>query len=200
MGTSRRWTRLVTRAAAISASLVIGGCGTTAPSGPSPVPTPAPQYHSLVGDWMEYPSLVGDWLEAGSRVVLEFRDRHGVPTQGQSFGCDTEMQIREQTGGTFSGTAVVQGGSGQSGQHCTAFLSFSGQMAADGTITSFRLDRPFGGGCTVVSEQSFSGTATSTAIGITMTDRGTCWDFIRQLRDTDRTLTMWVMRRPDSAP
>ena len=185
MRTPRRWMRLLTGAAIASAALVTGGCGSTAPSGPSPVPGPP----------VQYPSILGGWAEEGSSVVLRYRDTGGT----SSWGCDTKLSVVEQTGGTFSGLADVQGGAGESGRHCTYGFSFTAQMAADGTITSFRPNRSFAGHCTPVSEPTASGTANSTAMRIDLTDRATCLDYFGQPRDTDRTLTMSVTRRPASA-
>jgi hypothetical protein len=91
----------------------------------------------------------------------------------------------------------MEGGAGDSGRHCSYGFKFDAEMAADGTVTSFRPDRPFsGGGCRDLSETRFSGTATSTAIRITMTDRGSCIDHRGQFRDTDRTITISVIPLP----
>ncbi len=161
------------------AALLIGGAcgGSTTPVGPSPMSSPAPQYLSLVGDW----------VEEGSHIALQYRDTGGT----QIWYCDTQLRIREQTGGTFSGLAIVEGGAGDSGRHCTYTFPFIAQMAADGTITSFQAS--FVAGCTPLSEASVSGTATSAAIRVDLTDRATCPDYVRQPRDTDRTLTISVV-------
>jgi hypothetical protein len=183
MRSPKRCVRVLTRATAVSASLVMAGCGSTMPAGPSPVPGPAPQY----------PSLLGDWVNVGTRLVLQDRDSGRTVT----YGCETSLRVSEQTGGTFSGFARAEGGSGESGMHCSHQSSFSAQMTADGIITSFRFDRPFASDCAPLSEASGSGTASSTALGIKMTDHGTCLvGPLREPRDTDRTLTISVIPQP----
>jgi len=69
-------------------------------------------------------------------------------------------------------------------------------MAPDGTITSFRPDRFFGGGCAaLLSNASVSGTATSAVIQIKLMHHAICTDSFGQPRDTDRTLTIRVVPR-----
>lgn len=157
---------------------MVSACGSTAPLPSAPTPVPA------------YPSLLGVYPGSG-RLVLEFRDTGGSNT----YGCTARLNVLEQTGDTFSGLADLDGGSGDSGRHCTWRSKFIAQMAVDGTITSFRADPSFGGYCAqFTSKQTFTGTATSTVIFITITDHGTCFDGRGQLRDTDRTLTITARR------
>ncbi len=182
--------RLLITATATLASLIIGGCGSTVPVGPSSVPSPA----------IQYPPLVGAWAGEAIKVTLQYVD----PGDGQPYGYGCHLPrlgVDQQTGGAFSGGAILEGGAGESGRHCTYSFNFTAEMTADGTITSFRPDRPHCcGGCRDLSETRFSGTATSTAIRITMTDRGSCIDPRGQFRDTYRTLTISVIPvRPLSA-
>jgi hypothetical protein len=106
------------------------------------------------------------------------------------------MIVRAQTGGTFSGSLVVQGGSGDSGRNCSVVSSFTAQMAPDGTLISFDPSDRFAVGCTVGFEASVTGAATDTAIQINLMHHSICMDPFGQLRDTDRTLTMSVRRAP----
>jgi hypothetical protein len=125
--------------------------------------------------------------------VLQYRDTGGT----RSWACHPQMDVREQTGGTFSGFMHVEGGSGDSGRHCSWESLFTAQVAPDGTITSFRPERDFGGGCTVLlSDASGSGTATSTTMQIKLMQHATCPDAFGQPRDTDRTLSIVVGRLP----
>jgi hypothetical protein len=69
-------------------------------------------------------------------------------------------------------------------------------MSPDGTLTSFSPNPTFRTqDCSAGSDATFSGTASSTAIRIVMTDRGTCRGAVGRLSDTDRTLTLSVRKR-----
>jgi hypothetical protein len=162
--------------------LAIAACGSTAPvpSGPSPVS----QYPSVVGDR-------GQWREDNSSLVLRYRDS----TDFLFYNCDTTMNIPTQADGAFSGLVELQGVDPRSDKQCTYSSAFSAQMTADGTVTSFHLERSFlGGDCTPAGQATVRGTATSTSIRLEITDRPTCKDPAGQLREFDRTLTLGVHR------
>jgi hypothetical protein len=185
----------VVAGAAISAALVIGGCGSTAPSSPSapsPVRAPAAQYPSIVGEW-----------GGGAGLLIQY---HG-PDASSSSHCDGSLSVRAQTEGTFSGLGGLTGSSLTSDKQCPGSFAFSAEMMPDGTITSFRPDRPFGTSeCMPVSEVSFSsGTAGSAGFRIEVTDHAMCrWPPLDArnpfIRDTDRTFTMSITQRRASSP
>jgi len=105
------------------------------------------------------------------------------------------LVIQQQTGGTLSGLAIIQGGNDKK---CTWTFTFTAQIASDGTLTSFVPDNGkkfVTVDCKPVSEPTFSGVASNAAIRITMTDRATCTNFFGQPVDTDRVLTMSVTSR-----
>lgn len=175
--------RVLTRATAVLATLVIGGCGSTTPSAPSSVP----------GQPGQYPSLVGHWANAaGSGLVIQYRDTG----TGNGWNCAATLDVLSQTGGSLSGSAGVKG-TGASEPPCTFSFDFMAEMNPDGTITSFRIgDRPFViGGCTPVSVASIRGAVTNSDMRIIITDHATCQIFSGSPRDADRTLTISVTRR-----
>jgi hypothetical protein len=175
------WIRLFTIATTVAAALLTGACGSTTPSGPSPVPGTPPQY----------PSLLGHWGNTRSVLELHYRDAAAASSEG----CEANLDFTSQTGGSFSGLLGVKG-TGAAEKDCTFGSSFTGDMSADGTITGFRVDRPYvAGDCTPLSDPTFRGTVTSSAILITMTDLAMCRDGSGRMRDTDRTLTISVARR-----
>ena len=163
----------------LSAALVSVGCGSTAPSTPSPLP--------------QYPQLVGEWVESGSFLELHYRDTNTTLT---IEACAALLSVRAQADGTFSGSIGVQGGSPDSDRQCTYSFTFTAQMSPDGTLTGFSPNPTFRTqDCSAGSDATFSGTASSTAIRIVMTDRGTCRGAVGRLSDTDRTLTLSVRKR-----
>jgi hypothetical protein len=159
------------------------GCGGTSPDSPtepSPV-SPAP----------DFPSVAGEWINDSSLLVLQFR---GADTS-TGWSCNARLRVLAQTGGSFSGTGGMQGGSPESDRKCTSSFSFAGDMTRDGTLTSFRLDRALGvGSCAPVSDASFIGAVTSNAMRIQMNDRASCPDAFGALREYNRTLTISVKR------
>lgn len=170
------------RATAVAAGLVVAGCGSTAPSGPSPVSVPPAQF----------PSLVGNWREDSSLLVLQARDVAGPPT---TWGCQSELVIQQQTGGTFSGLAIIQGGNDK---QCTWTFTFTADVAPDGTLTRFVPDNGskfVTVDCKPVSEPAFSGMASGAGIKVAMRDRATCTNRFGQPIDVDRVLTMSVTSR-----
>ncbi len=178
------------------AALVAVGCGSTTPQSPvaptpitSPTPKPAPAPTS------EYPSLIGDisqWRENNS----SFTEQTVGSSTPAEYNCDTTMSVQTQTEGIFTGMVYIDGISPDSDRRCTYQSPFTAEMTRDGTITSFRTDRPLptsrcGGG----SNPAVSGTASNTAIRITATQRATCVALSGTPRETDLTIVMSVARR-----
>ena len=169
--------RYATRALAL-AGLLTAACGSTAPSAPSPVPPSGSQYPSVVGDW-----------EANNLLSLVYRDSNAQ----LSFGCHVGLNVRTQTGGTFSGSAAVQGGNDK---QCTFYFDFTAAMSPDGTITRFQLKQPFTTDtCRPVTDTTFNGNASANQIRVQFKDRATCVDGLGNPRDTDRTFTINVIPR-----
>jgi hypothetical protein len=141
----------------------------------------------------QYPQLVGDWIEAGSVLELHYRDTDATVSIP---ACGAAVKVLGQTSGMFSGGVGVQGQGSDSDRQCTYTFDFTAQMTPDGTITSFSPSPTFRTqDCSAGSDASFSGTVTSTAIRIVMKDRGTCRGATGRAIDTDRTLTISVIRR-----
>ena len=160
-------------------ALMASGCGSTTPAAPSAV--------------AQYPQLVGDWIESGSVLDLHYRD---TDTTVSIPGCGAAVKVLTQTAGTFSGGVGVQGQGSDSDRQCTYAFDFTAQMTPDGTMTGFSPSPPFRTqDCSAGSDANVSGSVTSTAIRIVMKDRGTCRGTTGRAIDTDRTLTISVIRR-----
>ena len=188
VGVARRRVRVAAGTAAVSAALIIGGCGSTAPnpsSAPSPVLAPAPQY----------PSLVGEWGGSGG-LSIQYRDSNTV-----SYHCDASASVRSQHEATFTGYGSLNGSSLNSDKQCPGSFAFTAVMTPDGTITSVQTDGPFRlTDCMAVTDVSFSnGTASSTGFSIRLTDHALCrWPPLDPRnpysKESDRSFTMVVDR------
>ena len=89
----------------------------------------------------------------------------------------------------------VEGVSPDSDRRCTYESPFVAEMTPDGTISSFRAERPLPTSrCGSGSEPAVSGTASRTAIRIAVTQRATCVALSGTPRETDLTIVMSVAR------
>jgi hypothetical protein len=105
------------------------------------------------------------------------------------------MSVRTQTDGVFTGVVVIEGISPESDSRCHWDSPFVAEMTREGTITSFRTERPLPTSrCGSGSEPAVSGTASRTAIRITVTHRATCVAPSGAPRETDLTIVMSVAR------
>jgi hypothetical protein len=186
-----RYRNRVAAAAAVSAALVIVGCGSTAPnpSAPSPVQAaPLPQYASLVGQW-------------GGKVSIALMYRN--PDSPSSSHCDASASVREHTTGTLSGSVGFNGSSMDSDKQCGRGFAFTADVAPNGIITGLRSNSSSLGSeeCSAVSDPIFrSGSASSTGFGIVLLDSARCrWPPFDAryppVRETDRTFTVVIDRR-----
>ena len=180
--------------AAVTAVVAIG-CGSTTPESPlAPTPIPGPPPGPAPAPGSQYPSLIGDatqWRENNSQFVEQ--------TVGSStpalYNCDTKMSVRTQTEGVFTGIVYVEGVSPDSDTRCTYESPFVAEMTPNGTITSFRAERPLPTSrCGSGSAPAVSGTASSTAIRLAVTQRATCVAPSGAPRETDLTIVMSVAR------
>lgn len=193
MDTARCWNRVAAGITVIAAVVAVG-CGSTTPQsplaptpipGPAPGPAPAPR---------QYPSLIGDatqWRDNNS----SFAEQVVGSSTPAEYHCDTKMSVRTQTEGIFTGIVYIEGISPDGDRRCTYESPFTAEMTRDGTITSFRTDRPLPTSrCGSGSEPAVSGTASSTAIRIAVTQRATCVALSGTPRETDLTIVMSVAR------
>src|SRR5687768_2463291 len=105
------------------------------------------------------------------------------------------MSVRAQTEGMFTGVVYVEGISPDSDRRCTYESPFVAEMTPDGTITSFRAERPLPTSrCGSGSEPTVSGSASSAAIRIAVTQRATCVAQTGTARETDLTIILSVAR------
>jgi len=179
--------------ALVTAVIVIGCGGTTAQSPFAATPIPG----AVAGPpaaASPYPSLIGDatqWRENNS----SFAEQVVGSTTPAEYNCNTRMSVRAQTEGMFTGIVYIEGISPDSDRRCTYESPFVAAMTPDGTITSFRTDRPLPTSrCGASSESAVSGAATTTAIRIAITQRATCVALSGTPRDTDLTIVMSVAR------
>lgn len=188
MGSARFWDRLA-GGIAIATAVVAVGCGSTTPVAPTPAPAP----------WTQYPSLIGDvtqWRENNS----QFSEQVVGSSTPALYNCDTRMSVRTQTDGVFTGVVVIEGISPEGDSRCHWDSPFMAEMTREGTITSFRTERLLPTSrCGSGSEPAVSGTASSTAIRITVTQRSTCVAPSGTPRETDLTIVMSVARSSSAA-
>src|SRR5213592_4447123 len=106
------------RAVALSITLACVGCGSTSPSGPSPVSNPSVQYPALA---------VGHWPGTAD-LVLHYRDAAGG---SDSWACQAALELASQTGGTFAGDVSLNGTGSNEPPCLSVGFTFTASMAPD---------------------------------------------------------------------
>jgi hypothetical protein len=185
--------------AAISATLIVAGCGSTAPvaSAPSPVPAPASQTAPP-----PQTSLVGQW---GGNVGIGLLYRN--PDQRDSSHCDASASVSSHTARAMSASVGFSGSSMNSDKECGRGFSFSAEIGPDGTITSALIPSASFSSeeCDATSDPAFGGgSVSSTGFTIVLTDSSMCrWPPLLDPRNpkvkpTERTFTVVIDRRRSS--
>jgi hypothetical protein len=180
--TMRRQTAVVT------GTLVVGlfasmanACGGDSPAtpvpNPAPVPAPAPQAPSLVGGW------------AGVFTAVTVERQSGRRT---SNTCNESWIVTTQTGGRFSGTFQLSGGTAIT---CAQSGTFFGSVSTNGALSG--LTHSVMLGSLPCSRISGDGTLNGFASSITVTAQAT--DVVRCTNvftyEADRTLTLAMNKR-----
>lgn len=179
--------------------LCLAGCGGSSSSvspspSPTPAPAPAPQPAPTPAP-PAFPSMTGGW--GGTLAITSIIRSSGARS---SNTCNQTWIVTTQTGGDFSGTYQLSGGTTSA---CSDAGTLSGSVATSGALSALRfVGQPQTGAtvCTRISgDGSYSGVVSGAAnLTAQSTDALRCTTTLAGVSassDADRTLALAVTKR-----
>lgn len=150
---------------------------------PAPIPSPAP----VPPQAPEAPNLLGGWTGIYSIATVD----RGTGLR-HSNTCDEEWLVTDQTGGQFSGTFQLSGGTTTP---CAHSGTIAGALSMTGALSGLAHSVTLGSlPCSrILGDGRMSGFASSTAVTAQSTDRVRCNNPFTY--ETDRTLTLAMNKR-----